>query len=311
MEQNIFDVNFSRLVVGTVQFGLPYGIANRTGQPSVEDVCKILACAVEGGATTLDTAAAYGESEVVLGRALKEIGVLNQVTIVSKVLPFRYMEQERTLENVENWIRNSVVSSLAHLRIESLPLCLLHDADDIAYIDMLLDLKKEGLVQHVGVSVFTPEEMEGVISTPGVEAIQIAANMLDQQILKSGGLARATAAGMAVFVRSIYLQGLLVMPIDEIIPELQEVIPARHALQRIADDTGLTMPEMALRYGLSLPGVTGVLTGVETVEQMAANIEMAARGPLPSDIINEIDNAVPDLSDTILFFPWRWPGAMR
>jgi aryl-alcohol dehydrogenase-like predicted oxidoreductase len=310
MSHNIFDVNLSRLVVGTAQFGLPYGIANRVGQPSFEKVCEILACAIEGGATTLDTAAAYGESESVLGRALKEIGALDRVTIVSKVLHVKYMEQERTLKNVENWIRNSVVSSLTRLGIQSLPLCLLHDTSDIDYINMLLDLKREGLVQHVGVSVMAPHQMERVISTPGVEAIQISSSMLDQRILRSGDLARAAAAGMMIFVRSIFLQGLIVMPIEDIIPELQEVIPVRRVLQRITSQTGLTMPEMALRYGLSLPGVSGVLTGVETVEQMAANVAIAARGPLPLDSVEEIHSAVPDLPDTILY-PWHWPGAMR
>jgi aryl-alcohol dehydrogenase-like predicted oxidoreductase len=308
--QNVFDLDFSQLVVGTVQFGLPYGIANRIGQPSLDQVCEILTCAVEGGATTLDTAATYGESEAVLGRALTKTGLLDQVTIISKVRHVRYMEQERTVENVGNWIRDSVVSSLARLGIESLPLCLFHDTNDIGYIDALLKLKKEGLVQHVGASAFRPDQVESVISTPGVEAIQVAINLLDQRILKSGNLARAAAAGIAVFVRSIYLQGLIVMPIDEIIPELQEVIPTRRVLQRIASKAGLTMPEMALRYGLSLPGVTGVLTGVETVEQMAANIAIAARGPLPADIVEQINSAVPDLPDRILL-PWHWPGALR
>lgn len=310
MSHNIFDVNFSHLVVGTAQFGLPYGIANRIGQPSFEKVCEILACAIEGGATTLDTAAAYGESESILGRALKEIGALDRVTIVSKVLHVKYMEQERTLKSVENWIRNSVVSSLARLGIQSLPLCLIHDTDDIDYIDMLFDLKREGLVQHVGVSVMAPDQMERVISTSGVEAIQISSSMLDQRILRSGDLARAAAAGIVIFVRSIFLQGLIVMPIEDIVPELQEVIPVRRVLQRIASQAGLTMPEMALRYGLSLPGVSGVLAGVETVEQMAANVAIAARGPLPSDMVKEINSAVPDLPDTVLY-PWHWPGAMR
>jgi len=310
MGRSISDVGFSRLVVGTAQFGLPYGIANRIGQPSFEEVCRILECAIGGGATTLDTAAEYGESEAVLGRALREIGALDRVTIVSKVRHVKHMDREPTPGNVRRWIRDSVSSSLSHLGIESLPLCLFHDTSDIAYMDMLLDLKKEGLVQHVGVSVAVPEQMEEVLSTPGVEAIQVAVSMLDQRLLRSGHLARAAAAGLAIFVRSVYLQGLIVMPVEEIIPELQEAVPVLCRLRRIAGEAGLSMPEMALRYGLSLPGVTGVLTGVETVEQMAENIAIAARGPLPPDLVEEINDAVPDLPETILF-PWHWPGAMR
>jgi aryl-alcohol dehydrogenase-like predicted oxidoreductase len=187
---------------------------------------------------------------------------------------------------------------------------MFHDTADIAYIDLLLALRREGLVRHIGVSIFDPGQVEEVIATPGVEAIQIASSLLDQRALRSGVLDRAVEAGVAIFVRSIYLQGLIVMPIDNIIPELRAVVPVRRALHRICDEAGMAMAEMALRYGLSLPGVTGVLTGVETVEQMAANVEIAARGPLPPNVVQEIARVVPDLPDTLLN-PWHWPGAMR
>ena len=310
MAESILDLGFSRLAVGTVQFGLPYGVANRTGQPSFKQVCEILACAIENGATTLDTAAAYGESESVLGQALREIGALDRVTIVSKIRHLKTMEQEQTPENEERWIRDSVVSSLERLGIGSLPVCLFHDTVDIARMDVLLALKREGLVQHAGVSVVRPGQMAMVLSTPGVEAIQVPMNMLDQRIKRSGDLAKAAGRGMVVFVRSVYLQGLLVMPLDEIKPVLQQVVPVRQALQDIAAGAGLTMPEMALRYGLSLPGVSSVLTGVETVAQMETNARIAADGPLPHQIIQAIDGAVPDLSDTIILSPWMWPEAM-
>jgi aryl-alcohol dehydrogenase-like predicted oxidoreductase len=68
------------------------------------------------------------------------------------------------------------------------------------------------------------------------------------------------------------------------------------------------MAEMALRYGLSLPGVTSVLTGVETVEQMETNARIAAKGPLPLEVTRQIDEAVPDLSETIVPSPWLWPA---
>lgn len=310
MVDSILDLGFSRLAVGTVQFGLPYGVANRTGQPSFTQVCEILACAVENGATTLDTAAAYGESESVLGRALREIGALDQVTIVSKVRHLKTMGQEQTPENIERWIRDSVASSLERLGIDRLPVCLFHDTVDVAHMDVLLALKREGLVQHAGVSVVRPDQMEMVLSTPGVEAIQVPMNMLDQRIKRSGDLTRAADRRMAVFVRSVYLQGLLVMPPAQIKPALRQIVPVRKAMQEIADGAGLTMLEMALRYGLSLPGVTSVLTGVETAAQIETNARIAADGPLPHEIIQAIDRVVHDLSDTIILSPWMWPEAM-
>ncbi len=310
MGQLIQDLEFSRLVVGTCQFGLSYGVANRTGRPDFEQVCRILDCAAGGGATTLDTAPGYGDSEALLGRALKETGLLDRVTVVTKVKPIRFMEEEQSAANIRNWIRDSVLASLSHLGLESLPLCLFHQTGDIAHMDVLLDLKEEGLVRHTGASVFTPEQMDEVVSTPGVEAIQVAASMLDRRVSCSGQLGEAVVRGMTVFVRSIYLQGLVVMPPGDIMPELHEAAPVLRSLRDIAAGAGLTMPEMALRYGLSLPGVTGVLTGVETEEQMAANLGIAAAGPLPEEVFDKIDAAVPELPDTVLN-PWHWPGAIR
>ena len=309
MAASILDLGLSRLAVGTVQFGMSYGIANRSGQPSYREVCDILACAVDNGVTTLDTAAAYGDSESVLGRALREIGATERVTIVSKVLPVQRMEQAHTPENAARWIRSSVISSLERLGTDSLPVCLLHRTEDIPYMEAMLELKREGLVQHIGVSAGPPEEMVAILSAPGVEAVQVPLNLLDQRVPRSGNLGRATESGIAVFVRSIYLQGLLLMPEDEIAPDLRDVVPFRRALQRIAGEGGLTMAELALRYGLSLPGVTSVLTGVETVEQMQANIDIVAQGPLPPTIMAEIDEAVPDLSETIILSPWLWPSS--
>ena len=199
---------------------------------------------------------------------------------------------------------------MKRLGIESLPLCMSHDTADIIYMDVLLAAKEEGLVQHIGVSLFATEQVEHAIATPGVEAIQVASGLLDQRILRSGMLARVVEAGLAIFLRSIYLQGLLVMPLEGIMPQLQAVVPVRRTLHRICDEAGMTMAELALRYGLSLAGTTGVLTGVETVAQMATNLEIAARGPLPRDVVQAINRAVPDLPDTLLN-PWHWPGAMR
>lgn len=306
----IQELRFSRLIVGTAQFGLPYGIANRTGQPDFDEVCRILECAVNGGATTLDTAAAYGESEAVLGRALAALGLRERVTVVTKVLPLRHMARPPTAKTAARWIADSVTASLSRLGLDALPLCLFHDPDDLTYIDVLLRLKEQGLVRHVGVSVITPSQVELAIRTPGVEAIQVPVSMLDQRPIRQGWLQLAARAGLTIFARSVYLQGLLLMPEAEIATNLRAALPVRRALEQICLEAGLTMAEMALRYVMSIPGITGVLVGVERAEQMAANVAFAAHGPLPPALIGAIEQAVPDLPAEILE-PRHWPGAMR
>lgn len=310
MGDSLNDLKFSRLVVGTVQFGLRYGIANRAGQPDFEQVCEIIRYAVEHGATTFDTAAMYGESEGVLGRALQVTGLTDKATVITKIRHVAKMPGKRTPAAVETWIRDSIQTSLRQLRMERLPLVLVHDTNDIEYMDILLKLKEEGLVRHLGVSVMAPDQMPRVLCTPGVEAIQIAASLLDQRILRAGHLARAAQAQLAVFVRSIYLQGLLLLAEEETPPTLHKVLPTRRSLERIACRAGLNLAEMALRYGLSLAGVTGVLVGVETQAQMKQNVDMASAGRLPANLLREIEEAVPLLPDEVLF-PGSWAGAMK
>ena len=156
MADSILDLGFSRLAVGTVQFGLPYGVANRVGQPSYREVREILACAMDNGVNTLDTAAAYGESEEVVGRALRELDAREQVIVITKVRHLTRMPEPRTRANVERWIRDSVVSSLARLGLDSVPVCLFHNFNDVAYMDILRELRDEGLVQHTGASLSVP-----------------------------------------------------------------------------------------------------------------------------------------------------------
>ena len=80
-------MKFSKMQLGTVQFGLDYGIANTSGKPSYETARDIIAVAWEGGINTLDTAAAYGDSEEVIGRVLAELNLQGEMQIISKVPP--------------------------------------------------------------------------------------------------------------------------------------------------------------------------------------------------------------------------------
>jgi aryl-alcohol dehydrogenase-like predicted oxidoreductase len=111
---------------------------------------------------------------------------------------------------------------------------------------------------------------------------------------------------VAVFIRSVYLQGLLVMPDEAVPPALRNVLPVRRRLADIARDSGISLPQLALRYMLAHEGVTCLLTGVETVAQVRENIGLFERGPLGPDIVQAVDAAVPDLPDGLIT-PVLWP----
>jgi aryl-alcohol dehydrogenase-like predicted oxidoreductase len=302
------EFDLSRLMLGTVQLGLPYGIANRTGQPSYQEARDIIACAYEGGVNCLDTAAVYGSSEEVLGRALAELRIADKMIVVSKV---HHMAQGLDAATAAAIVEESVVQSLKRLRLETLPVCLFHIEGNFAYVETLLRLRERGLVRHVGSSVMTPAATTAIVRSGLAEALQIPTSILDRRFSHpDGGIIRQAAdRGIAVFVRSIYLQGLLLMPEEDILAELAEVIPVRRRLEALADEAGMHLSELAVRYVLGLDGVTCSVVGIETLEQMQQNVAMFAKGPLDARLRQAVEAAVPDLPDKILM-PNQWSRRM-
>ncbi|HUT74807.1 MAG TPA: aldo/keto reductase [Armatimonadota bacterium] len=297
------DLALSRLMLGTVQLGMPYGIANRAGQPSYEVARDIIACAYEGGVTCFDTAAAYGASEQVLGQALAELGLADRMTVATKIRPV----EDRTFSDAaaREKIEGSVAGSLRALRLEALPLCLFHREHDFRCIEHLLRLKEKGLVRHVGASVMTPKATAAIIGSGLAEAVQLPASLLDHRFARAGILTEARRRGVAVFARSIYLQGSLLMSEREIPSCLEAAIPVRRELEALAREAGMSLAELAARYVLSLDGVTCVVIGMESVEQLRENLTLIERGPLAPALCAAIGRAVPELPDDLLM-PNRW-----
>ncbi|MBR4673788.1 MAG: aldo/keto reductase [Victivallales bacterium] len=285
----------SRLVLGTVQFGLNYGIANTHGKPSDEQVADILSAAYHAGIRLIDTAASYGESEQVLGRVLKRLGLGDKMCLVSKIPP---ISPEMTRTEGEAMIDASLEKSLKNLGVPSLYAILFHREENLDYLPVLRKWQKKGVVRFVGTSV------DGMLP-PGIgdcDAVQIPSNVLDRRFLP---LIETTDRKVRVFVRSVYLQGLLLMPEEKIPEHLQGVVPIRRTLTKLAEDAGIALSELCMRYLLSFPGVEGVLTGVDTVEQLEMNIALAERGALPDDLLKAVIAAVPELPENVIR-PSKW-----
>lgn len=297
------DLTFSRLMLGTVQFGMAYGIANKTGQPSYEEARAILGLAYEGGVACLDTAALYGTSEEVIGRALAELRLSDKMTIVTKTT---YLADDLDAAEADAVMEQSITQSLKRLRLDVLPLCLIHREENFRYIDSLLKLKERGLVRHVGASVMTPAIAKGIVSSGLVEALQAPTSVLDRRYVGVGLFRDARQRNVALFVRSIYLQGLLLLTDDEVMPELAHVVPVLQRLRALAAEAGMSLQELCVRYVLGLEGVFCGVVGVETLDQMRNNISIFNKGPLGSEMVRAIIAAVPSLPENILM-PNLWP----
>ncbi|MEI8248712.1 MAG: aldo/keto reductase, partial [Lentisphaerota bacterium] len=244
-------MHFSKLMLGTVQFGLNYGIANTAGKPSYETARDIIQAAYESGVNCLDTAAGYGDSEVVLGRALAELKLKDKMQVISKVPGIS--QQNISERDAERFIVESVENSLARLGIQRLAACLFHVEQDIRHIGILQSLEKKGLIGGAGISLDTNQYCKDVIST-GIKYVQLPYNVLDKRFDEFFPLAQKS--GIAVFTRSVYLQGLLLMPEDKIRESLQEVIPVRRRLACLAAEANMDMSELCMRFVLSNPAIT-------------------------------------------------------
>jgi aryl-alcohol dehydrogenase-like predicted oxidoreductase len=200
-------MDFSKLQLGTVQFGLNYGIANTSGKPAYESARDIIAAAYASGINTLDTAAAYGDSEKILGRALKELDLKDKLQVISKVPPVS--DQKLSDYEAEKFINKSIETSLERLGLNSLTAALFHREEDFKYISILKKIEQAGLIKGAGVSIDTNNFCDAILKA-GIKYIQLPYNILDKRF--DCFFPEASKANIKIFTRSLYLQGLLVKP---------------------------------------------------------------------------------------------------
>lgn len=275
---------FSPLMLGTVQFGLNYGIANTHGKPSFDAVKGLLKLAFENGVTALDTAPSYGDSESVIGQALAELGLGGRFRIVTKIpgVP----DSGSPL----SFIENSVAESMKRLRTDFIDAVLFHREQDVIHLPELDGLVRKGLIGGGGVSLDSAA-FAGKVA--GADFLQIPCNVLDHRFDSL-----AEQPGKQVFLRSVYLQGMLLLPEEKIFPEFREY-------RRTLESYGLPLAELCMRYLFSLPGNPSVLTGVDTPGQLRENIRLANLGPLPDDLFRKVRRTVPLLPEELVR-PSQW-----
>ena len=288
-------MKFSKIQLGTVQFGLNYGVANTNGKPSYETSRDIIATAFEGGINTLDTAAAYGDSEEVIGRALAELNLQGQVQIISKVPPVS--SQNLSPSEAEIFINKSIENSLRRLRVAYLDVYLFHQEIDIRYMDVLNKLKSRGFIKACGVSLDSAKYCTEALEQ-NIKFIQLPYNILDKRF--DDFLSQVSTKDVKIFARSLYLQGLLLMPEDQIRPFLYKIIPVRRKLEQLASSAGINMSELCARFVLNNHAVTSILTGVDNISQLQENLKLIEKGPLPDDLYHEIQTIVPSYPEKII-----------
>ena len=242
-----------KLALGTAQFGLDYGIANERGKVPKEEVFKILDLALEKGIDTIDTAKAYGEAEKVLG----EYPRIGQFKVVTK---FSEDAEEELIESLQNLKLKKVYGLLAH-RMEAF-------INNPSLWNKVLNLKAGGGVDKVGFSLYFPWELERLLEL-NFDIVQVPYNVLDRRFEHL--FPELKDRGIEVHVRSVFLQGLLLMNPTKLSPFFDDIKPILSELRRLSQEKGIKLKELLLCFILKNPYVDKVVIGVDSIKQLELN----------------------------------------
>jgi aryl-alcohol dehydrogenase-like predicted oxidoreductase len=286
----------TQLIIGTAQFGMNYGIANSTGQPSESTIRAIIERATENEILYYDTAISYGSSEEVLGKIFCELGIHQQVRVFTKIPKLAGVSSLPS-------ILGHVDQSLSRLKTHQIFGLLLHSELDHSYLEELSKISEKGLCKHIGVSVghdalFNSE----LIKHPHLDLIQVPANLLDRRNLIPKILEKS--GNKQTIVRSVYLQGLFSIAPGKLSEFHQPLKPLTEKLRQIAESFGIGINELALRYILAY-SPDYIVIGIESVKQFQSNLTWFRKGPLKKSILDQINSISYDL-DFKLITPYQW-----
>lgn len=257
-------VKLSKLSLGTVQFGLDYGIANTSGQPAQEEVHNIIDYINLNGINCFDTAQAYGNSETVLGAALKD---KNDVYVISK-LNTNLFKQD-ALQNVSMSLNNLGAKALYALLLHDSELLYNWTNDDSIIVDKLLKSEK---IKYFGVSIYTNDDFNLAIENDKIQFIQIPFNLFDQRAINERWFEKAKEKNKLIFIRSVFLQGLLLMDKNDIPGNLKDAVKYVEIVESLAKELNISKNEFALSFVDTMATDSLILFGCETIEQAKENI---------------------------------------
>ncbi|CAM4086176.1 aldo/keto reductase [Flavobacterium sinopsychrotolerans] len=256
----------NKLILGTVQMGLDYGINNSSGKISLEDSCLILSKAFELDIDTLDTAEAYGNAHQVIGN----FHLFNpeiKFKVITKV-PHDIVAGE---------IEQKIRTYINDLNVYCLEVLMFHSFDSYennkSIIAILKDLKSLGIIKHIGVSVYTNNQIEALLSEDDVTVVQMPFNLLDNESIRGDLINKMKAKGKVIHTRSAFLQGLFFKEQFENNSISQKLSKELIAIKNISKEENTSISNLALSYCLSQKDIDQVLIGVDSVNQLIDNLK--------------------------------------
>jgi len=273
-----------KLILGTVQFGLNYGIDNNNGKVKEDEVFEILKKAHIYGIRVLDTADAYGN-------AAELIGAFHRRSKIEFEIITKFKSEYNRLENLEDRID----ITLEKLSVNSIFGYLYHSFDDfkkhIDVLEQLISLQEKKKIKHIGVSLYTNEELEDVLEEEYIKIIQLPYNLLDNKNKRGELLRIAKGKGKIIHTRSVFLQGLFFKDVEKLPYALNPLKNDLIKIQQLASNEAEKIAHLSLNYALSNQDIDGVLIGVDNIDQLNQNIKMANKklSPKVTQEVNKIE----------------------
>lgn len=287
-----------KLILGTVQFGLDYGINNQKGKPNQESVNKILNTAFQNKINVLDTAEAYGNSQEVIGAYHSKSN--HKFEIVTKFSSLRVDLPVKIIDRVK--------ANIETLGVDSLYCYMFHNYSDFKtyftdFKDDLRQLKSRGLIKKIGVSIYDNKELEDLLNYPEIEVVQLPFNLLDNINQRGSILKKAKDKGMEIHTRSAFLQGLFFRDIKSLPTKMNSLFPYLEMIQQNVKGSNINISDLALNYAVNQQNIDNVLIGVDSDLQLNQNIE-SLKIELPNQIVDNIDSI--EVEDIKMLNPSNW-----
>ncbi|WP_179298829.1 aldo/keto reductase [Evansella halocellulosilytica] len=306
----------SVLTLGTVQLGMEYGIGNTIGKPKRNQALNMLRYAFAKGINSFDTAPNYGSSERIIGKFISELKKQKskQPQIMTKV-PKVSLPEHSSDSEVTHLVKESLYQSMKRLNVSQIDVCFMHDPHNMTshsnkVMNSFIKVKEEGLVKSIGVSVYTPEEVRKFLSIDCFDTIQVPVNLFDQRLIQLGLLDQLKETGVNIYARSIYLQGLLLLHVDQVPQNLSSAQPYLKKLHEMSEKSGYTVAELALLFVRDLKQIDQVVVGSETIEQLKNNVRMIEKPKLPDHLLQELSFQFQRIPENVRN-PVLWNGAIE
>lgn len=276
----------NKLVLGTVQLGIDYGINNPNGKPSLPEAFDILHNAYDNGVKTLDTAEAYGNSQEVIGKFQKKFPK-KKFNIITKLAANNKLKDGELMNHISNTCDTLGANNLYGYMFHNYQ----SFNENLNFYTEILHAKKQGLVQNIGISLYSNNEILDIVENYNdFDFIQIPFNLLDNQSKRKLFLDKAQKEGIKVHTRSVFLQGLFFRNLSQLPKKLSPLKPYLQRIVHIIDENQINMEVMALRYALQKKYIDHVLIGVDNTQQLLQNIKICKEDiSLPHEEIDQLN----------------------